>query len=80
MSAGTTVEAAVRYYLQERRQLGFALKSQYQSVAQVSKATATRHLSDLLEKGCLRRLPGGGRSTRYQINQPGSTLPGLETE
>lgn len=27
MSAGTTVEAAVRRYLQERRQLGFALKS-----------------------------------------------------
>ncbi|QPI10282.1 Fic family protein [Stutzerimonas stutzeri] len=54
--------------------------AQYQSVAQVSKATATRHLSDLLEKGCLRRLPGGGRSTRYQINQPGSSLPGISTE
>ncbi|WP_447745022.1 Fic family protein [Pseudomonas nicosulfuronedens] len=54
--------------------------AQYQAVAQVSKATATRHLSDLLEKGCLRRLPGGGRSTRYQINQPGSILPGLDTE
>ncbi|WP_028631096.1 Fic family protein [Metapseudomonas resinovorans] len=44
--------------------------AQYQAVAQVSKATATRHLSDLLEKGCIKRLPGGGRSTRYQINQP----------
>lgn len=53
---------------------------QYQAVAQVSKATATRHLSDLLEKGCLVRLPGGGRSTRYQINRPGSTLPGPDTE
>jgi len=41
---------------------------QYQAVAKVSKATATRHLSDLIEKGCLVRLPGGGRSTRYQIN------------
>src|SRR5690606_32117684 len=41
---------------------------QYQAVAKVSKATATRHLSDLLEKGCLVRLPGGGRSTRYQVN------------
>lgn len=41
---------------------------QYQAVAKVSKATATRHLSDLLEKGCLVRLPGGGRSTRYQIS------------
>lgn len=42
--------------------------AQYQAVAKVSKATATRHLADLLAKGCLARLPGGGRSTRYQIN------------
>lgn len=41
--------------------------SQYQSVAKVSKATATRHLADLLAKGCLIKLPGGGRNTRYQI-------------
>lgn len=41
--------------------------SQYQKVAKVSKATATRHLAELLEKGCLEKLPGGGRSTRYQI-------------
>ncbi|WP_313055180.1 Fic family protein [Pseudomonas lopnurensis] len=41
--------------------------AQYQAVAKVSKATATRHLSDLVEKGCLARLSGGGRSTRYQI-------------
>ncbi|WP_223486041.1 Fic family protein [Pseudomonas sp. A-RE-19] len=44
--------------------------AQYQAVAKVSKATATRHLSELLEKGCLKRLPGGGRSTRYQIRPP----------
>jgi Fic family protein len=42
--------------------------AQYQAVAKVSKATATRHLADLLERGCLAKLPGGGRSTRYQIN------------
>jgi len=42
--------------------------SQYQKVAKVSKATATRHLSDLLEKGCIIKLEGGGRNTRYQIN------------
>ncbi|MBK5531396.1 Fic family protein [Pseudomonas sp. TH08] len=42
--------------------------AQYQAVANVSKATATRHLAELLEKGCLQRLPGGGRSTRYQIS------------
>jgi len=44
--------------------------AQYQAVAKVSKATATRHLAELLEKGCLERLPGGGRSTRYQISDP----------
>ncbi|AHD16187.1 cell division protein Fic [Pseudomonas sp. FGI182] len=41
--------------------------AQYQAVAKVSKATATRHLTDLLDKACLVRLPGGGRSTRYRI-------------
>lgn len=41
--------------------------SQYQKVAKVSKATATRHLADMVEQGCLIKLPGGGRSTRYQV-------------
>jgi Fic family protein len=40
----------------------------YHSIADVSKATATRDLSDLLAKGCIRQLPGGGRSTRYAVN------------
>jgi len=44
--------------------------AQYQSVAKVSKATATRHLADLVAKGCLVKLPGGGRNTRYQIHWP----------
>ncbi|MHC8413279.1 Fic family protein [Pseudomonas sp. Hz4] len=44
--------------------------AQYQAVAKVSKATATRHLAELLEKGYLRRLPGGGRNTRYQVSYP----------
>lgn len=44
--------------------------AQYQAVAKVSKATATRHLADLLARGCLVKLPGGGRSTRYQIQLP----------
>lgn len=39
----------------------------YQSLTKTSKATATRDLVDLLEKGCLEKLPGGGRSTRYII-------------
>lgn len=42
--------------------------AKYQSMAKVSKATATRHLSELLEKKCLVKLDGGGRSTRYEIN------------
>ncbi len=44
--------------------------TQYQAVTKVSKATATRHLSDLLAKHCIVRLPGGGRSTRYHVNWP----------
>lgn len=39
----------------------------YQSLTRVSKATATRDLTELVEKGCLCRLPGGGRSTRYGL-------------
>ncbi|MDI5983367.1 Fic family protein [Halomonas sp. M4R5S39] len=49
--------------------------AQYQKVAKVSKATATRHLSDLLAKGCLEKLPGGGRSTRYRVVDSGPLPP-----
>jgi len=49
--------------------------AQYQAVAQVSKATATRHLTELLDKGCLVRMAGGGRSTRYRINYPNDPAP-----
>lgn len=41
--------------------------SKYQALAKVSKATATRELADLLDKGCIVKLPGGGRSTRYAV-------------
>jgi Fic family protein len=42
--------------------------SQYQIFAQVSKSTATRHLTDLLEKNCLEKEHGGGgRNTRYRL-------------
>jgi len=37
------------------------------SLAKVSKATATRELADLLHKDCIKKLSGGGRSTRYAI-------------
>lgn len=42
--------------------------SKYQSLTKVSKATATRDLAELSEKGCLNKLASGGRSTRYVIN------------
>lgn len=38
---------------------------QYQKVAKVSRATATRHLAALLELGCVTKSDSGGRSTRY---------------
>ena len=40
----------------------------YKSLTKVSKPTATRDLTDLLEKGCLIKI-GGGRSTRYAIKK-----------
>ncbi|WP_085316316.1 Fic family protein [Derxia lacustris] len=49
--------------------------AQYGAVARVSKATATRHLAELLAKGCLCKLPGGGRSTRYKVCLPGDAAP-----
>jgi Fic family protein len=39
----------------------------YMSIAGVVKATATRHLQELLEKSCIAKCEGGGRSTRYDI-------------
>ena len=46
--------------------------SQYQKVAKVSRATATRHLAYLVELGCLSKTDAGGRSTRYIINHRSS--------
>ena len=40
----------------------------YMKILDVSKATATRDLSDLYQQGCLRKLPGEGRSTGYELN------------
>jgi Fic family protein len=42
--------------------------SKYMGLTSVSKATATRDLTELVEKGCLVQRPGGGRSTSYDIN------------
>lgn len=43
--------------------------AKYQKITKVSKATATRHLIDLLKKGCLEKQLGDGRSTSYKIKQ-----------
>jgi Fic family protein len=40
----------------------------YTKIAACSKATATRDLSDLFDKSCLKKCAGGGRSTRYEIS------------
>ena len=39
----------------------------YMTITKASKATATRDLQDLAQKGAL-SLIGGGRSTRYSVN------------
>jgi Fic family protein len=44
--------------------------AKYKGLTKVSKATATRHIQELLEKDCIEKLDGGGRSTRYEINWP----------
>jgi len=43
--------------------------SQYQKVTKVSRATATRHLSQLVKVGCLVKTDAGGRSTRYVVSR-----------
>jgi len=50
--------------------------SKYQALAKVSKATATRKLADLLQKGCFKKLPGSGRSTRYALAIPAASENG----
>lgn len=47
--------------------------SEYQQISGLSKASATRHLSELLQKGCIEKLSSGGRSTRYKVNITGRT-------
>lgn len=44
----------------------------YMAMAQCSKATATRDLTELLNKGCVKKLAGGGRNTRYELNLGGN--------
>ena len=48
----------------------------YSRLTRCSKRTAARDLSDLLNKGALELLSGGGRSTRYALRLPGRPAPG----
>jgi Fic family protein len=40
----------------------------YEAIARCPNRTASRDLSDLVAKGVIAPLPGGGRTTRYQLN------------
>jgi len=40
----------------------------YMGIAHTSRATAQRELADLVKKGILIKLPGGGRSTSYDLD------------
>jgi len=41
--------------------------TKYMKLTECSKATATRDLTDMHNKGCLTKQDGGGRSTRYDV-------------
>ncbi|VEB72085.1 mobile mystery protein B [Providencia rustigianii] len=42
---------------------------QYMAVGKVSRSSATRHLTELVQQGFLEEGIGGGRSTRYRLSQ-----------
>ncbi|WP_321393964.1 Fic family protein [Emcibacter sp.] len=44
----------------------------YTKITHCSKATATRDLAELMKMGVFRKLEGGGRSTRYDVQLPGA--------
>lgn len=46
----------------------------FQNLTGCSKATATRDLTDLVQKGILANLPGSGRNTRYELVVPKTSL------
>ena len=47
--------------------MGGMTAKKYMKITEASKATATRDLTELLNKGCLVKRPGEGRSTSYCI-------------
>jgi Fic family protein len=56
--------------------LGGMTTAKYAKITATSKATATRDLVDLADKGLL-RVEGMGKATRYAVNVPGWVQPAL---
>ncbi|MCI5210580.1 MAG: DUF4172 domain-containing protein, partial [Candidatus Electrothrix sp. ATG2] len=59
---------------------GYLAARKYRSLAKTTKATASRDIEDLVGKGVLKRLEGGGRSTKYDLawerfESTGQSLP-----
>jgi len=48
--------------------IGGLKNKKYMGMAHTSRATAQRELSDLVQKGILIKLPGGGRSSSYDLD------------
>ncbi|MCI5126210.1 MAG: Fic family protein [Candidatus Electrothrix sp. AR5] len=57
---------------------GYLAARKYRSLAKTTKATASRDLEDLIKKGILKRLEGGGRSSKYDLTwerfEPGHVM------
>lgn len=50
----------------------------YEAITKCPNRTASRDLSDLVAKGIIVPLPGGGRTTRYELTAVEPTVLGLE--
>lgn len=48
--------------------VGGMKNKKYMGIAHTSRATAQRELADLVQKGILIKMPGGGRSTSYDLD------------
>jgi Fic family protein len=51
---------------------GFLTTSKYAKLAKCSQDTALRDIRELLDRGILVQNTGGGRSTSYQLADPGN--------
>lgn len=71
-----TEQANILHYLLDNIKLSTTINAtEYQRLTTVSKATATRHLADLVQKNCIEKLPVGGRSICYRINLVDNIFP-----